>query len=230
VIHLVGPVTLAAALAGVGVYGLLARRNAVLVLIGAELILNSANVLLVTANAMPAGGLAAVSAGTTAAADPLLPGQVMAIFVVTIAAAEIGLALAVILLLYRRRTTSDLGGIRELGETTPSFRLPDDAGSWPDDEEAEAEGHRAAQAAGGRAAGGRAAGGRAAGGRAAGGRAAGGHGGDGEVAGVGAAVGGVVGAGGGVEAEVGPGPGVWGSGNGRSADSAATGRRSEVRS
>ena len=47
-IHLIGPAVLASALAGTGVYGLLARRNAVLVLIGAELLLNAANVLLVT--------------------------------------------------------------------------------------------------------------------------------------------------------------------------------------
>jgi NADH-quinone oxidoreductase subunit K len=146
VIHLVGPVVLAAALAGTGVYGLLARRNAVLVLIGAELILNAANVLLVTANALPAGGLAAAlnpegsagasSAGASNAAanefvDPLLPGQVMTVFVITIAAAEIGLALAVILLLYRRRETSDLGEVRELGEASASFTLPDSAGEWP---------------------------------------------------------------------------------------------------
>lgn len=130
-IHLIGPVILAAALAGTGVYGLLARRNAVLVLIGAELVLNAANVLLVTANALPAGGLAG-GAGTGAAADPLLPGQVLAIFVVTIAAAEIGLALAVILLLYRRRATSDLEAVRELGEASPTFQLPDCAGTWPE--------------------------------------------------------------------------------------------------
>lgn len=133
-IHLVGPVVLAAALAGTGVYGLLARRNAVLVLIGAELILNAANVLLVTANALPAGGLAGMvggAGGPAAAADPLLPGQVMTVFVVTIAAAEIGLALAVILLLYRRRETSDLAAVRELGEASVTFALPDGAGAWP---------------------------------------------------------------------------------------------------
>jgi NADH-quinone oxidoreductase subunit K len=131
VIHLIGPVVLAAALAGTGVYGLLARRNAVLVLIGAELVLNAANVLLVTANALPAGGLAAGGAAAGTVADPLLPGQVMAVFVITIAAAEIGLALAVILLLYRRRTTSDLAAVRELGEASATYRVPDDAGAWP---------------------------------------------------------------------------------------------------
>jgi NADH-quinone oxidoreductase subunit K len=133
VIHLIGPVVLAAALAGTGVYGLLARRNAILVLIGAELILNAANVLLVTANMLPAGGLAALTTpgDVPAGSDPLLSGQVMAIFVVTIAAAEIGLALAVILLLFRRRATSDLAAVRDLGEAAPGYPPPGDAGAWP---------------------------------------------------------------------------------------------------
>jgi NADH-quinone oxidoreductase subunit K len=155
VIHLAGPVVLAAALAGAGVYGLLARRNAVLVLVGAELLLNAVNVLLVTAASLPSGGLAVLRGGGVpapsgagaAAADPLLPGQVLAIVVITIAAAEIGLALAVVLLVYRRRSTSDLTQLRELGEASPTYEespvdgelparaatgaSPDDAG--PDD-------------------------------------------------------------------------------------------------
>jgi NADH-quinone oxidoreductase subunit K len=121
-IHLIGPAVLAAALAGTGVYGLLARRNAVLVLIGAELLLNAANVLLVTASALPAGGLVALSApvlGAPELADPLLSGQVMAIFVITIAAAEIGVALAIVLLLFRARQTADLTAVQELGEANP---------------------------------------------------------------------------------------------------------------
>jgi NADH-quinone oxidoreductase subunit K len=125
VIHLVGPAVLASVLAGIGVYGLLARRNAVLVLIGAELLLNAANVLLVTASALPAGGLAAIpDAGTAPSAeitDPLLSGQVMAIFVITIAAAEIGVALAIVLLLFRARQTADLTEVEELGEASASY-------------------------------------------------------------------------------------------------------------
>ncbi len=121
-IHLIGPAVLASVLAGIGVYGLLARRNAVLVLIGAELLLNAANVLLVTASALPAGGLAAIGgAGEVPPAeitDPLLSGQVMAIFVITIAAAEIGVALAIVLLLFRARQTADLTEVRELGEAS----------------------------------------------------------------------------------------------------------------
>jgi NADH-quinone oxidoreductase subunit K len=123
VIHLAGPVVLAAVLAGAGVYGLLARRNAVLVLIGAELLLNAVNLLLVTAGSLPPGGLAAMSSGAapSGAVDPLLSGQVMAIVVITIAAAEIGLALAVVLLVFRQRSTSDLTMMRELGEAGPSY-------------------------------------------------------------------------------------------------------------
>ncbi|MBT0767803.1 NADH-quinone oxidoreductase subunit NuoK [Kineosporia sp. J2-2] len=120
-IHLLGPALLAAVLAGIGVYGILARRNAVLVLIGAELLLNAANVLLVTASALPAGGLAALGDGLARAQDPLIPGQVMAVFVITVAAAEIGVALAIVLLLFRTRGTVELSEVRELGESSPTY-------------------------------------------------------------------------------------------------------------
>ncbi len=124
-IHLAGPIVLAAALAGAGVYGVLARRNAVLVLVGAELLLNAAGLLAITANALPAGGLAGLAAGATTAGatagDPLLPGQVLTIMLVTIAAAEIGVALAVVLLVFRRRGTSDLSAVRELGSASPTY-------------------------------------------------------------------------------------------------------------
>ena len=45
-------------------------------------------------------------------------------FVITIAAAEIGVALAVVLLLFRRRATSDLTAVRDLGEAAPAVRRP----------------------------------------------------------------------------------------------------------
>jgi NADH-quinone oxidoreductase subunit K len=96
-IHLELPALLAAVLAGLGVYGILARRNAVLVLIGVELLLNAANLLLVTAGSRP---------GTTFAA-----GAVLTLFVITIAAAEISIALAVILLMFRRHGHIDLTAV-----------------------------------------------------------------------------------------------------------------------
>jgi NADH-quinone oxidoreductase subunit K len=135
VIHLAGPVVLAAVLAGAGAYGLLARRNAVLVLIGAELLLNAVNVLLVTSGSLPPTGLAGLGAAGPAASpatvDPLLPGQVLAIMVITIAAAEIGLALAIVLLVFRQRTTSDLTALRELGEAGPSYSASPMDGELP---------------------------------------------------------------------------------------------------
>ena len=93
-IHLSLPMILVAVLAGAGVYGVVARRNAVLVLIGVELILNAANLLLVTmGSVLP---------------DPMRAGQVLTLFVITIAAAEVGVALAVILAMYRMHGHIDL--------------------------------------------------------------------------------------------------------------------------
>jgi NADH-quinone oxidoreductase subunit K len=135
-LHLVGPMVLAAALAGIGVYGLLARRNAVLVLIGAELLLNAAGVLLVAGSALPSGGLAAMRTTSQSTpvevADPLLAGQSLTIFLITIAAAEIGVALAVVLLLFRSRRTADLTEVRELGEASPTYNETPGAGDWPE--------------------------------------------------------------------------------------------------
>jgi NADH-quinone oxidoreductase subunit K len=102
-VHLLGPVILATVLAGAGIYGILARRNAVLSLIGIELVLNSANLVLVAFDA--------------AYRDQLHGGQVLAIFLITVAAAEIVIALAVILLIFRRVGQVDLVQLRSLAES-----------------------------------------------------------------------------------------------------------------
>src|SRR5829696_2546418 len=77
----------------IGVYGVLARRNAVLVLMSIELILNSVNINLL-AFALRAGG----EGGT-----PEVSGHVFALFVIAVAAGEVGVGLAVVLLIYRNR-------------------------------------------------------------------------------------------------------------------------------
>ena len=80
---------LSAALFSIGIYGVLARRNAVLILMGIELMLNAVNINLI---------------GFAVFTDPdKALGQIIAIFVITVAAAEVGLALAIILRLYRNR-------------------------------------------------------------------------------------------------------------------------------
>jgi NAD(P)H-quinone oxidoreductase subunit 4L len=78
-----------------GVYGVLARRNGVLVLMSIELMLNAVNINLV-----------AFSAQLNDAA-----GQVFALFVIAIAAAEVGVGLAIILLIYRNRVAVNLDEI-----------------------------------------------------------------------------------------------------------------------
>ncbi|MDQ1499511.1 MAG: NAD(P)H-quinone oxidoreductase subunit [Actinomycetota bacterium] len=78
-----------------GVYGVLARRNGVLVLMSVELMLNAVNINLV-----------AFSARLNDAA-----GQVFALFVIAIAAAEVGVGLAIVLLIYRNRVGVNLDEI-----------------------------------------------------------------------------------------------------------------------
>jgi NADH:ubiquinone oxidoreductase subunit K len=83
---------LGAALFAIGVYGVLARRNGVMVLMSIELILNAVNINLVAFGAL----------------HNSVVGQVFALFVITVAAAEVGVGLAIVLLLYRNRQSIDL--------------------------------------------------------------------------------------------------------------------------
>ncbi len=88
-VELVDLQVLSAALFCLGLYGVLARRSAVMVLMAIELMLNAVNV-----NLVAIGAFRDVSIVTS---------QVIVIFVITVAAAEVGLALAIIMRLYRRR-------------------------------------------------------------------------------------------------------------------------------
>jgi NADH:ubiquinone oxidoreductase subunit K len=83
---------LGAALFAIGVYGVLARRNGVMVLMSIELILNAVNINLVAFGAL----------------HHTVVGQVFALFIITIAAAEVGVGLAIVLMLYRNRASIDL--------------------------------------------------------------------------------------------------------------------------
>ena len=96
------PVLLASLLFCIGVYGVLARRNAVLVLMSVELMLNAVNINLVAFDVW--------------LRDALLAGQVFTLFVITIAAAEVGLGLAIVLLVFRQRETTALDELTALHE------------------------------------------------------------------------------------------------------------------
>ncbi|GAB2923802.1 NADH-quinone oxidoreductase subunit NuoK [Micromonospora polyrhachis] len=95
------PYVVAALLFGLGVYGVLRRRNAVLLLMSVELMLNAVNLILVTASA----ALPLAAAGTGAAPAAAHTGQVFALFVIVVAAAEVGVGLAIVLQLYRMRAS-----------------------------------------------------------------------------------------------------------------------------
>ncbi len=85
---------LAAAMFALGVYGLLVRRNIVLILLSVELMLNSVNINLVAFEAYLRSSEAV--------------GQVFAIFVITVAAAEVGIGLAIVPMIFRNRKSSNV--------------------------------------------------------------------------------------------------------------------------
>lgn len=89
---------LGAVLFCIGVYGVIARRNAVLVLMSIELILNSVNLNLL-AFALDRGG-----------AD----GHTFALYIIAVAAAEVGVGLAMVLLVFRNRRSIALDELSEM--------------------------------------------------------------------------------------------------------------------
>lgn len=92
---------LSAALFAIGLYGVMARRSAVLIVMSIELMLNAVNINLIAA-ASHLDGI-----GKWANFD----GQIIAIFIITVAAAEVGLGMAIILRMYRNRSTVNVDEI-----------------------------------------------------------------------------------------------------------------------
>jgi NADH-quinone oxidoreductase subunit K len=115
--HIVYPVVTAALLFSVGVYGVLARRNAILVLMSVELMLNAVNLNLVAFDIW--------------LRDRLHGGQVLTLFTIVIAAAEVGLGLAIILLVFRNRQTIDIDTLTTLADRDPVTELEGVAPSPP---------------------------------------------------------------------------------------------------
>lgn len=101
-VHLLYPLVLAALLFAFGVYGVLVRRNAIGVLLAVELMLGGVTLNLVAFDAY--------------LSDVLHSGQVFALFVITIAAAEVGIGLAIVLLVFRRYGHIQIDSLRQLTE------------------------------------------------------------------------------------------------------------------
>jgi NADH:ubiquinone oxidoreductase subunit K len=85
----------------IGLYGALAKRNAIAVLMGIEIMLNAVNVTMLGFSFF----------NTVKPYSTYLTGQIFAIFIITVAAAEAAVALAMIIAIYRKRSTVDVGEI-----------------------------------------------------------------------------------------------------------------------
>ena len=89
---------LGAVLFCIGVYGVIARKNAVMLLMSVELILNSVNINLLAFDRM----------------HDSLDGNVFALYIIAVAAAEVGVGLAMVLLVYRNRRSISLDELSEM--------------------------------------------------------------------------------------------------------------------
>jgi NADH-quinone oxidoreductase subunit K len=115
--HAVYPLVLGALLFAIGLYGVLARRNAITVLMAIELLLNA-----VTINLIAFGSIIR---------DAYNIGQAFTLFVITIAAAETGLGLAIVLLIFREKGTSAIDEQRTLAEQFGPAARPESAQTDP---------------------------------------------------------------------------------------------------
>ncbi|GER87022.1 NADH-quinone oxidoreductase subunit K [Dictyobacter vulcani] len=92
---------LGAVLFCIGLYGAIVKRNAIAVLMGIEIMLNAVNITMVGFSYF----------NTVKTFSERLTGQIFAIFIITVAAAEAAVALAMIIAIYRKRATVDVGEI-----------------------------------------------------------------------------------------------------------------------
>jgi NADH:ubiquinone oxidoreductase subunit K len=95
----IGPLLLATFLFCLGVYGVIARRNAVLVLISVELMLNAVNINLVAFQNL------------LFPADAAASGHLFALFIIGVAAAEVGVGIAIVLNMFRNRASINVDDV-----------------------------------------------------------------------------------------------------------------------
>ncbi|MEU6120559.1 NADH-quinone oxidoreductase subunit NuoK [Streptomyces sp. NPDC047123] len=133
-LHLAYPAVLAALLFCVGLYGVLSRRNAILVLMSVELMLNAVNLNLVAFDVW--------------LRDSLHAGQALTLFTIAIAAAEIGIGLAIVLAVYRNRGSSAVDELRDTAEGPADTEDPADTADPADPEDADSDPQQARQSAG----------------------------------------------------------------------------------
>jgi NADH-quinone oxidoreductase subunit K len=91
-------VLVGSALFSIGLYGVLTRRNAVLILASVELMLAAVNINLVAFDVY--------------LKDPAHAGQIFSLFIIALAAAEVGIGIAIILMIFRNRQSADPDDLR----------------------------------------------------------------------------------------------------------------------
>lgn len=99
------------ALFSIGVVGVLTRRNAIIVFMCIELMLNAVNLLLVAFSKMHHG---AVAAGSDSPGMVGADGQIFVFFIMVVAAAEVSVGLAIIVMMYRNIHSVDINFLNRL--------------------------------------------------------------------------------------------------------------------
>jgi NADH-quinone oxidoreductase subunit K len=94
----------------IGVIGVLTRRNAIIVFMCVELMLNAVNLLLVAFSKMHHSAVAAKDAAATAGIE----GQLFVFFIMVVAAAEVSVGLAIIVMMYRNVHSVDINFLNRL--------------------------------------------------------------------------------------------------------------------
>jgi NADH-quinone oxidoreductase subunit K len=111
--HLSLALVVSALLFGIGTYGVLARRNTIALLMAVELMLNAANLDLIAFDAW--------------LRDKLHAGQSFALFIIVIAAAEVGVGFAIVLAVFRLRETISIDRLDDLADRDPATAAKADA-------------------------------------------------------------------------------------------------------
>lgn len=103
-------ILLSIALFSIGIVGVLTRRNAIIIFMCIELMLNAVNLLLVAFSKMHHLKAAAAGAVNTAGTD----GQLFVFFIMVVAAAEVSVGLAIIVMMYRNIHSVDVNFLNRL--------------------------------------------------------------------------------------------------------------------
>ena len=105
---------LSGAVFSLGIYGVLTRRNLVTIFMSIEIMFNGINIALVSISNFINPVFLRIHQTEAAIQDIALSGQIFALFVITVAAAEVALGLGIVMMVYRRRQSVDATDLASL--------------------------------------------------------------------------------------------------------------------